>query len=41
MNFCLINIINTVHIQELTEVVLPFLQNIVGICKQIIFLTFC
>jgi hypothetical protein len=35
MHFCLPNIINVVDTQYLTEVILPSIQNIVGICKQI------
>jgi hypothetical protein len=40
MNFCLHNIVNTMHIQQLTESILPCVQNIVGSCKYIIILIF-
>jgi hypothetical protein len=34
-NLCLPNIINRVYFQQLTEIILPYARNIVGIYRQI------
>jgi len=34
MHFSPLNIINAMYIQYITEIILPFVQNIVGICEQ-------
>jgi hypothetical protein len=40
MNFCLPNIINVMYIQQLTGVIIPSLQHIVEIWKQVVILIF-
>jgi len=40
MHFCMPNIINAMYTQQVREVILPSVQNILGICKQITILIF-